>query len=359
MLDYYSKEEVTKLLVEKINIFSKESDLVRIMHVCGTHEDTIARYGIRSLLPGNIEVVAGPGCPVCITPPEEIDVAIKLALEGNKVFIYGDLLRVPGSKKSLYDVRGEGCDIGIVYSPLDVLKHAKNSKEEVIFSAIGFETTAPSTASILRRELPENFSIICSHRLIPPAIDFLLNTEEIELDALIEPGHVSTIIGVEPYIPISKKYNIPQAITGFEPNDVLLSILMILKMLKENENSVFNEYKRSVRQEGNILAKELMEKVFDAESRRWRGFPVIPNASLKLKEENKKYDALEKFDLEFQDAPPFYKECLCGEILRGNKKPRECKLFGKKCTPASPLGPCMVSVEGSCQVAYKYEAVVA
>ncbi|MFQ6050828.1 MAG: hydrogenase formation protein HypD [Candidatus Hydrothermarchaeota archaeon] len=357
MLDYYRDERISRLLIEKINDLSKEFDSVRIMHVCGTHEDTIARFGLRSLLPQNIEVVAGPGCPVCITPPEEIDVAIKLALEGNRIFVYGDLLRVPGSEMSLYNARGMGGDIRVVYSPLDALKQAKNSKEEVIFSAIGFETTAPSTASILMKNLPENFSIICSHRLIPPAIDFLLDTEEIKLDALIEPGHVSTIIGVEPYIPISEKYKIPQAITGFEPNDVLLSILKILKMLKEKDNSVFNEYKRSVRQKGNVRAKKMMEKVFDVESRRWRGFPVIPNASFKLKERYKKYDTLEKFDIEFQEAPHFYKECLCGEILRGNKKPHECKLFGERCTPVTPLGPCMVSVEGSCQVAYKYEVV--
>ncbi len=351
----FRENHIAQRIVEKIKALNQP---VRIMHVCGTHEQTITKHGLRSLLPENIEVVPGPGCPVCITPAKEIDEAVYFA-DKNIVAIYGDMFCVPGTTISLARKKAIGGDVRVVYSPQEAVDIAlKNPGSEVVFFAIGFETTAPMTAQILLNNPPENFSILCSHRLIPPALDFLLK-EGIEIDGLIDPGHVSTIIGVCPYEPLSETYHIPQVIAGFEPLDVLIAIYMLLKQIRNDEAKVENEYNRSVTHTGNIIARRMMSEVFNTASREWRGLAVIPDASLTLKKEFENFDARKRFEI-----PPLYDEAsnpdchFCGSIIKGLNRPEDCPNFGKNCTPSNPIGACMVSTEGTCSIAYRYGTIV-
>ena len=329
------------------------------MHVCGTHEQTITKNGLRALLPRNVEVVPGPGCPVCITPRAEIDKAIGLSRTGAIITTYGDMLRVPGSASSLAKEKALGGDIRIIYSPFEAVGIAKRKPDKnIVFLGIGFETTAPMTAQVLIKEPPENFSVLCSHRVVPPAMDFLLKGGY-RIDGFIDPGHVSTIIGVPPYIPLSEKYQIPQVISGFEPLDVLMSVFMILRQLGNNTAIVENEYWRVVKPEGNPAARQLMRDVFEPCSKEWRGLPVIPDASLKLKSEFSGYDAEKRFDIEPVESDSCGMDCpLCGNILKGLSNPVDCELFGKLCTPDNPVGACMVSSEGTCNIAYRYGNLV-
>lgn len=328
---------------------------IKIMHVCGTHEQTITNSGLRHLLPENIEVVPGPGCPVCITPQVEIDKAVWISRKKAIITTYGDMLKVPGSISSLAKEKASGGDIRVVYSPFEAVEISKrNPGREIVFLGIGFETTAPMTAHVLRKNPPGNFSVLCSHRIVPPAMDFLLKGGY-DIDGFIDPGHVSAIIGLSPYIPLSKKYHIPQVISGFEPLDVLMSIFMILRQLKNNTAEVENEYARAVKPEGNINAQEQMNEVFEPCSKEWRGLPVIPDASLKLRYEFSEYDAQKRFDFELTDGEACGIDCpLCGNILKGLSNPLDCELFGKTCTPDNPVGACMVSSEGTCNIAYRY-----
>jgi len=327
------------------------------MHVCGTHEDTVWRFGLRNILPENVSIVPGPGCPVCVTPPEYIDLSIQLSFRSGVVLAtYGDMYRVPGTRGSLKDARARGGKILIVYSPCDAVEYARRHPErEVVFFAIGFETTAPSTAAILKEGPPKNFSVLVCHRLIPPVIDYLLGLGETGIHGFILPGHVSTIIGWRAYEFISKKWRIPQVVAGFEPLDVLIAVAMLLRQIREGRAEVENEYTRSVRPEGNILAKKLIEEVFRVVDARWRGIGVVPSSGLELKEEYEKYDVRVKMGVELEPVEKdFSKACLCGEVLRGVASPFDCPLFGRACNPNHPVGPCMVSVEGACSIAYKY-----
>lgn len=326
---------------------------VKIMHVCGTHEDTITRFGIRSLLPENVEVISGPGCPVCVTTNREIDEAISLAQKGITVTTFGDMLRVPGSRSSLADSKADGNDVRIVYSVTDAVEIAhKNPEKEVAHIAIGFETTIPSNAVALQ-DAPENFSILCCHRLIPPAMELLLESHEVRIDGFIDPGHVSAIIGVKPYRPLAEKYRIPHVIVGFEPLDVLFSIIMLLEMIKNHECEVRNEYSRVVKEEGNQKALSIMDAVFEPCDVDWRGFPVIPRSGLMLRERFAEHDARERFELRVEPTEDL-RGCRCSDVLKGLIYPRECPLFGKACTPKKPVGPCMVSAEGACSIMYRH-----
>jgi len=328
---------------------------IKIMHVCGSHEVTVTRYGLRSLLPNWIDVMAGPGCPICVTTSAEIDEAIELAKRGHIVTTFGDLFRVPGTRASLADAKTDGADVRIVYGAADAVEVARrNPGQEVVHAAIGFETTAPAIASELLREPPPNFSLLVCHRLIPPAMEFLLASGEIALDGFLCPGHVSTIIGSEPYEPISEKYEVPQVIAGFEPIDVLLGIWMLLKQVNDGRHEVEIEYTRSVRPGGNVLAQERMREVFEVIDKPWRGFPVIPNSALELRPDFKHFDAHERLGVHVEGAVDIARGCRCGEVLRGLVYPHECPLFGKVCTPLKPIGPCMVSSEGTCNIAFKY-----
>lgn len=335
---------------------SKEKRIYKFMHVCGTHEYTITHAGLRELLPSNVEVVAGPGCPVCVTPPEDVALAIEIAKRPRTLLTtFGDMMRVPaGDLGSLTAVRSRGASIQVVYSMIDAVAAARQHPDwDVVHFAIGFETTTPPTAVELLGDPPSNFSVIVSHRLIPPALEFLLESGEVDLDGFILPGHVSTVIGLRPYMPISEKWKVPQVVAGFEPLDVLLGLVMLLTQLAEGRAEVENEYTRVVKLEGNVLAQEMIAKVLEPVDARWRGIGPIPGSGLALKSKFSSFDASQRFDLELQpqkfEMPP---GCKCGEVLRGVMSPEECPLFGNKCTPEQPIGPCMVSMEGSCSVVY-------
>lgn len=359
MHNIFNDKATAARIILKIKSISG-SKKIKLMHVCGTHEQTITKNGLRTLLPGNIEVVPGPGCPVCITPAGEIDKAISLSRMGAIITTYGDMLRVPGSASSLAKEKASGGDIRIVYSPFEAVEIAKkNPDNDIVFLGIGFETTAPMTAEVLKNNPPGNFSVLCSHRLVPPAMELLLKGGY-SIDGFIDPGHVSTIIGITPYIPLSETYHIPQVISGFEPLDVLMSIFMLLRQLENNTAIVENEYVRVVVPEGNVQAQKLMREVFEPCSKEWRGLPVIPHASLKIKSEFSEHDAEERFDINPRINSGDYGDAcgadcpLCGNILKGLSNPADCELFGKTCTPEAPVGACMVSSEGTCNIAYRY-----
>ncbi|WP_048055631.1 hydrogenase formation protein HypD [Methanotorris igneus] len=357
MININDKQMIRKA-IETINKLSQKVDDVKIMHVCGSHEHTICKYGIREVLPDNITVIPGPGCPVCVTTQKEIDTAIYLAENGYTIATLGDMYRVPGSEKSLMEAQSEGYDVRIVYGINDAVKIAKKEGNKVVFVAIGFETTAPTTAAELiglkNKNDNINFYILNCHRQTPPVMEFLLNEGNVNLDGFICPGHVSTITGLKPYYEPCKKYNAPMVVAGFEPIDVLMAIIMILKQIINREAKVENEYKRVVREKGNVMAQKIMNEVFEPIDIPWRGFPVIKNGGLGLKEEYKKFDIFE-----VEDIPPIKekipKGCICDKILRGEKFPTDCKLFGTVCTPLNPVGSCMVSDEGTCRIFYKYK----
>ncbi len=350
---YRNKKLATKIVSAIRELMPNKR--VKFVHVCGSHEQTIVRFGLRSLLPDNLEVFSGPGCPVCCTPAAEIDEAIELAKRGVLITTFGDMFKVPGTKSSLSSAKTEGADVRIVYGVADAVEIARrNPEREVVHVAIGFETTAPTTAAEVLREPPENFSLLMCHRLIPPAMEFLLASGEAALDGFICPGHVSTIIGSKPYEPLSKRYGVPQVIAGFEPVDVLLGVWMLLKQLRDGRGEVEIEYTRSVRPEGNVVAQEKMREVFEIVDKRWRGFPVIPKSALQLRREFRGYDARARFDVHVESVADFAKGCRCGEVLRGLIHPRECPLFNKACAPEHPLGPCAVTTEGACNIAMKH-----
>ena len=338
-------------LLEKINELATP---VKIMHVCGSHEHTIMENGIRTLLPEEVEIIAGPGCPVCVVPAREIDEALELIDKGVTITTFGDMLRVPGSEKSLADAKAEGGDVRVVYGINRAIEIAEKTDNDVAFISAGFETTAPTTAAELLATPPENFSVLSCHRLIPPAIDFLINSGETSLNALIQPGHVCTIIGTKPFEYFSTDYGIPQAVAGFNPLDILMSVYMILRQKKNETPKIENEYKRAVKDEGNVIAQEMIDQVFDVDSREWRGFPKIPNSILEIKDEFSEFNAREKYDIEVKDVTEAPKGCICGPILRGLARPEDCKLFRKACNPLHPIGACMVSKEGTCNIAHRY-----
>ncbi|MEM2865975.1 MAG: hydrogenase formation protein HypD [Candidatus Hadarchaeales archaeon] len=330
-----------------------------LMHVCGTHQDTLVRYGLDRLLePCGVKIRQGPGCPVCVTTQREIEEALVLARRGKLVATFGDMVGVPGESGSLAGLRGEGADVRIVYSIRDAVGLAEKTGKEVVFLAIGFETTAPSTAVTLLRDPPPNFSVLCCHRYIPPAIRALLDLGETRVQGLIEPGHVSTVIGTRPYEEIAERYRLPQVVAGFEPLDLLMGVYLLARMIQRGEVGVRNEYTRSVRPEGNVKALKVMDEVFEPVDVDWRGFPVIPGSGMALREEFEEHDARKRYEdelreLEGKEFKP-HPSCRCDRVLRGLLDPPDCPLFGKVCTPRSPVGPCMVSSEGSCAIEYKY-----
>lgn len=349
--------EEAKELLERIKGLLKGP--VRFMEVCGTHTVSIFRSGIKAMLPPQIDLISGPGCPVCVTPPEEIKRAMELALNGDVALVtFGDLMKVPVGGKSLEHLKAEGADVRVVLSPLDALQIAlREPKKRVVFFAVGFETTAPAVAATVleaKRQAVKNFFVLSAQRLIPPAIRALLEGGKVLLDGFILPGHVSVIIGKEPYGFIAREFRLPAVITGFEPLDVLESIWMLLEQRRRGLSQVLIQYRRAVRPEGNLRACSLVEEVFCAVDARWRGLGVIPQSGLKLRKGFSLWDAERAFGLLPPEPIPEPAGCSCGEVLQGLKKPPQCKLFGKVCTPSSPIGPCMVSSEGSCAAYYKY-----
>jgi len=335
---------------------------MRLMHVCGTHQDTIVRFGLDSLLADCwADVRQGPGCPVCVTTDAEFAEAALLAKSGKVLVSFGDVVRVPTRCGSLLDLRGKGADVRIVYSVEDAVTVAKETAKDVVFFAVGFETTAPSTAATLLSDPPRNFSVLCSHRFVPPALHALLSMGEVRLQGLIEPGHVSTVIGLKPYEELSRMHRLPQVVAGFEPLDVLVAVYMLARQVVEGRAEVENEYRRSVRYEGNQKALKVIDAVFEPYDVPWRGFPTITRSGMALRSHFQHRDARRLFEDELeavpQGDPGESKACRCGDVLRGVMEPTDCPLFARSCTPLAPVGPCMVSVEGSCQIHYRYRHV--
>lgn len=330
--------------------------LVKFCHVCGTHEWSITHYGLRSLLPEKVEVIAGPGCPVCVVPSAEIDEAIQLALNRVTIITFGDVIRVPGSEMSLQEARASGGDVRIVYSVSDAVKIAeKEPSKEFAFFAIGFETTAPSTAVEMLHKPPGNLSFLISHRLIPPAMELLLGVGDLHIDGFIAPGHVSTIIGMKPYDIFPRAYHMPTVVAGFEPLDILFAVSILLKQMRDGEARLENEYIRSVTWEGNVKAQQLIQKVFNVVSGHWRGLGKLPQSALALKEEFQSYDARKKYGITVELSRDLLPGCLCHLVMIGKTRPPECSLFMKACTPQTPKGPCMVSFEGTCGIWAKHK----
>lgn len=355
-VDEFRDKAIAERIVKKIERF--DSFKVNLMEVCGTHTMVIFKQGLKGILPKNVNLLSGPGCPVCVTSQEDIDKAIELAKDRNVIITtFGDMVRVPGTNSSLEKERGNGADVRIIYSPSEALRIAReNPARRVVFLAIGFETTSPLIAASLldvQKEKIDNFYIFSSHKLIPPAMEALLESKEVRIDGFICPGHVSVTIGSNAYKFIAQKYNVPCVIGGFEPLDVLQSIYMLLKQIKEKRTEVEIEYFRAVHPQGNRIAQELIDEVFEVSDVMWRGLGAIPKSGLRLKRKFSDFDA----EKEFQPKTRKSKEnpdCACGEVLRGVKKPTQCKLYRKICTPEEPYGPCMVSSEGTCAAYYKY-----
>ncbi len=329
-----------------------------IMEICGGQTHTIVKSGLEDLLPKEITLVHGPGCPVCVTPIELIDKAVGIAMRPDAIFCsFGDMLRVPGSSKSLFDAKAEGADVRIVYSPLDALKLARqNPGKQVVFFAVGFETTAPANAMAAWQadhDAVENFSLLVSHVLVPPAMEALLSFDTCVVQGFLAAGHVCTIMGFEEYFPIASRYEVPIVVTGFEPLDILDGIFMTVSQLEEGRHEVENQYARAVRREGNRPAQKTITEVFEIVPRQWRGLGEIPASGFQLRGRFQKYDANLRFPFSGEPARES-PECISGLILQGIRKPHECAAFAVKCTPENPLGAPMVSSEGACAAYYHY-----
>ncbi|WP_300458700.1 hydrogenase formation protein HypD [Desulfobacula sp.] len=355
-IEEYRDALLARGLVKKIHLVSKKN--LRLMEVCGTHTTSIFRHGIRSVLPEGITLLSGPGCPVCVTAQRDMDAFVAFARVKNVIVTtFGDLMRVPGSRSTLAREKASGADVRIVYSISDALAIARENKaKEVVFCAVGFETTIPTIAAgILMgiKEKLDNFSIYSAHKLTPPALAALMETEGVSIDGFILPGHVSVITGTRAYQDTFEKYDIPSVIAGFEPVDILTAILRLIQQNEAGAPALENAYARAVSDAGNEKAKQIMNQVFEICDATWRGIGQIPSSGMQLKQAFKKFDAAIKFGMDMPDVPE-PKGCACGEILMGLKTPYDCALYKTKCTPMTPVGPCMVSSEGSCAAFYRY-----
>jgi hydrogenase expression/formation protein HypD len=332
-----------------------------IMEICGGQTHAIVRFGLEELLPKEVTLVHGPGCPVCVTPLELIEKAIAIATRQDVIFCsFGDMLRVPGKDRDLLSVKASGGDVRIVYSPLDALKLAQaNSDKQVVFFAVGFETTAPANAMAVHQAKSAgvtNFSILVAHVLVPPAMEAILSSPSNRVEGFLAAGHVCSVMGYTEYLPLAAKHKVPIVVTGFEPVDILQGVYMCVKQLEEGRAEVENQYERAVPREGNLPAQKLIREVFRVAPRKWRGIGEIPLSGLALQPEYAEFDAETRFSVEGIEAeePP---ECISGLVLQGVKKPHECSAFGKRCTPEHPLGAPMVSSEGACAAYYRYRGV--
>lgn len=333
-----------------------------IMEICGGQTHSIVKFGIDQLLPHDITLIHGPGCPVCVTPVESIDQAIAIAALPDVIFCsFGDMLRVPGSQQDLLTVKANGGDVRMVYSPLDALKLAQtNPTKQVVFFAVGFETTAPATAMAVyqaAQQKIQNFSLLVTHVLVPPAMTAILASPQNQVQGFLAAGHVCTVMGYTEYEPLAQRYQVPIVVTGFEPLDILQGIYMCVKQLQEGQANVENQYARSVHRQGNEMAQNLIQKVFEVVPRRWRGLGEIPQSGLGLRPPYFEFDAERRFGIEYpsmMESTGESAECISGLILQGIRKPPECTAFGTRCTPEHPLGAPMVSSEGACAAYYRY-----
>jgi len=364
--DEFRDKEIALGLAKAVRAEADPQKPYRFMEFCGGHTHAISRYGLEDLLPNNVRMIHGPGCPVCVLPAGRIDMAIRLSMRPDIILcVYGDLMRVPGSQgASLLKAKARGADVRMVYSTIDVIRIAEdNPGREVVFFAIGFETTTPPTAVMIRlaeKKKLENFTVFCNHVLTPPAMQNILESPDIrnigrvEIDGFVGPAHVSTIIGTAPYEFFAEEFGKPVVIAGFEPLDMMQAILMLVRQVNEDRHEVENQYSRAVNRDGNLRAKEEVSDIFELRDQfEWRGLGQVPYSGLKLKRAYAKYDAEIRFlmnELRVDDNPA----CECGAILRGVKKPVDCKLFGTVCTPETPMGSCMVSSEGACAAHWTY-----
>ncbi len=363
-IDEFRDGALAKHIAERIAAEVKPDHQYRFMEFCGGHTHAISRYGVLELLPPNVRMIHGPGCPVCVLPIGRVDLAIELALQHDVILCtYGDTMRVPASGGlSLTKAKARGGDIRMVYSAGDALQLARdNPEKQVVFFAIGFETTTPPTALVIREAAAsglKNFSVMCSHVLTPPAIRAILDGAEAhetaEIEGFVGPAHVSVVIGSDPYAKFAQEYQKPVVIAGFEPLDVLQAILMLVRQVNDGRAEVENEFTRAVTPQGNLNAQAVMDDVFELrEAFEWRGLGTMPLSALQIREKYRDYDAEHRFSLGYRSVPD-NKACECGAILRGVKEPRDCKIFGTVCTPENPIGSCMVSSEGACAAHYTY-----
>ena len=355
-MEEYRDADIARSLVEKIKANSKRN--IRLMEVCGTHTVSIFRSGIRSVLPETITLLSGPGCPVCVTDQPEIDAFVALArVDGAILATFGDLIRVPGTMSSLQKEKAEGRDVRVVYSTMDAIDLAvKHPDREIIFPGVGFETTAPTIAAAIKAAQQTklaNFSVYAAHKTVPPALHALMSSELVAIDGFILPGHVSLVIGTSAYEPFFKAYHIPCVVAGFEPADILQAIWMLVEQIENRRPQLSNAYGRAVTPLGNEKAQALLDEVFEVADVAWRGIGVIPQSGLVIRDQFAAFDAKKKFNLELPE-PTEPKGCACGEILIGVKTPPDCPLYKTRCTPVDPVGPCMVSSEGSCAAYYRY-----
>ncbi len=356
--DEYRDPEISRKIVEQINNLSKKN--IRLMEVCGTHTMSIFRNGIRNLIPGSISLLSGPGCPVCVTAQSEIDAFIEISRVPDTIITtFGDLMRVPGTESSLQKERAAGKDIRMVYSTFDAIEIArKNPQKKVVFLGVGFETTAPTVAASIMsaRDMKiGNYFVYSAHKTVPQALFALMKTEGMKIDGFILPGHVSVIIGTRAYSTFFQQFRMPCVVAGFEPSDILQAILMLIGQIEDGKPELENAYKRAVSFDGNEKAVKIMNDVFEPADVAWRGIGIIPGSGLKIRDEFSDYDAMKKFEISEKDSKE-PKGCACGEILTGLKTPVECPLYKKICTPVDPVGPCMVSSEGTCAAYYKYHS---
>lgn len=354
--DAYRDPDIAMQLVDRIHAVARSP--IRIMEVCGTHTMAIFRHGIRSLLPDTIDLLSGPGCPVCVTAQADIDAFVRLArLDDVIITTFGDLMRVPGSGSSLQKESAAGADVRVVYSAMDAVALAsRHPDKKVVFLGVGFETTAPTIGAAIAsaaKTAVNNFFVFSSHKTVPPALEALMSNPAVQIDGFILPGHVSVIIGTEAYRPFFQQHRLPCAVAGFEPVDILQAIYDLTAMIQDGAPDLVNAYPRAVTGEGNVKARQLLEKVFETCDAPWRGLGVIPASGLAIRSELAAFDAQKVFDIRPEETPE-PKGCACGEILSGIKTPEQCALFRKKCTPMNPVGPCMVSSEGTCAAYYRY-----
>jgi hydrogenase expression/formation protein HypD len=357
--DEFSDPKKTGILTQKIQQVSLEiKQDVNLMEVCGTHTVAIFKSGIKSILPDNVRLISGPGCPVCVTPNPYLDRAIALSrLDDVIITTFGDMLKVPGSSSSLEKEKTKGHDIRMVYSTMDALRIAQDHPDKkVIFLGVGFETTAPTVAFAVKEAKQmkiRNFLILSAHKLIPPALKLLARSDDLKVHGFICPGHVSTIIGIKPYEFLARKFNLPCVISGFEPLDIFQSLYLLLNQIKNDTAQVENQYFRAVKPEGNPEALNLVNQVFRTGDSLWRGIGMIPESGLSLREQYREFDAEKMIPVEVEKSRE-PKGCICGLVIQGKSSPKECPYYAVQCTPQSPIGPCMVSSEGSCQAYFKY-----
>jgi len=360
MLDQLTDVALSKDILEKIaSLMVQIGHPITLMHICGTHEYAIAKSGLRSLLPPELKIISGPGCPVCVCPTGEIDLAVELSQRPEVIITsFGDMMRVPSNTISLFEAKAHGGDVRVVYGPHEAVELARQHPDrELVFFAVGFETTAPLIAYELVADPPPNFSIICAYKRVPPAMEILLNFPDLAIDGFILPGHVCAITGSDPYVPLAEKYQSPMVVAGFEVNDILISLMRLLMQIISHNKKVENTYTRIVLPQGNVTARQYMERAFVIKDTIWRGIGMIPASGYGCAPEFKQFDAVAKFGLTPSNHAEMPKGCSCDQVLIGKLEPHECPLFGRPCTPQNPIGPCMVSHEGHCKIAYTFRNI--